>query len=80
MNTNNPRRSMSHIDGPRGLQGDHSGGMQSPLQLFSKAKSKINKTFQEIASYLGEASAFLEKECYISEEFVKEVDSSSNEV
>ena len=54
--------------------------MDSPLQLFSKAKSKINKTFQEIAGYFTEASSFLEEKCYISEEFVNEVDKSSNEV
>ncbi|XP_028394078.1 mitofusin-2-like [Dendronephthya gigantea] len=80
MNGNNSRRSMSHIERQRSLLQDHANGVESPLQLFSKAKSKINKTFQEIASYLGEASTFLEEKCYVSDEFVKEVDSSSNEV
>ncbi len=70
---------MSHIERQRSLH-EHGNGMDSPLQLFSKAKSKINKTFQEIAGYLEEASSFLEEKCYISEEFVNEVDKSSNEV
>ena len=78
-NGNNPRRSMSHIERQRSLHGEHAS-MDSPLQLFSKAKSKINKTFQEIAGYFTEASSFLEENCYISEEFVNEVDKSSNEV
>ena len=76
----NARRSMSHIERQRSLQGEHANGVNSPLQLFSKAKSKINKTFQDIAAYLDEASSFLEERCYISEEFVNEVDKSSNEV
>ena len=71
---------MSHIDRQRSLHGEHGNGIDSPLQLFSKAKSKINKTFQEIAGYFKEASSFLEEKCYISEEFVNEVDKSSNEV
>ena len=80
-NGSNARRSMSHIERQRSLaQGDLGNGVDSPLQLFSKAKSKINKTFQEIAGYLEEASSFLEEKCYISEEFVSEVDKSSNEV
>jgi hypothetical protein len=70
---------MSHIQRQRSHD-DHGNGVDSPLQLFSKAKSKINKTFQEIAGYLEEASSFLEEKCYISEEFVGEVDKSSNEV
>ena len=70
---------MSHIERQRSLH-EHGNAMDSPLQLFSKAKSKINKTFQEIAGYLEEASSFLEEKCYISEEFVNEVDKSSNEV
>ena len=71
---------MSHIDRQRSLLGEHGNGIDSPLQLFTKAKSKINKTFQEITGYLEEASSYLEEKCYISEEFVDEVDKSSNEV
>ena len=44
---------------------------RSPLQLFSKAKTKINKTFQEIASYLAEASSFLQNNCHFSDEFME---------
>lgn len=77
---NNSRRSMSHMDRQIGLQGEQMNELGSPLQLFSRAKSKINKTFQEIASYLQEASIFLEEKCYVSPEFVKEVKISGNEV
>lgn len=74
----NSRRSLSHIEGQRSLQDGN--GFDSPLQLFTNAKRKINKTFQDIAGYLKEASSFLEEKCHISEEFVKDVDYSSNEV
>ena len=72
---------MSHIEKQRSLHhGENGNGMDSPLQLFSKAKGKINKTFQEIAAYLEEAFSFLDEKCYVSEEFVAEVDKCSNEV
>lgn len=77
-NGGNSRRSMIHLGRERSLQGEHD--LESPLQLFSKAKTKINKIFQEITGYLEEASSFLEEKCYVSEEFVDEVDKSSNEV
>lgn len=77
-NGGSSRRSMSHIEGQRSLQ--EGNGFASPLQLFTNAKRKINKTFLEIAGYLKEASSFLEEKCHISEEFVKDVDNSSNEV
>ena len=77
---NNSRRSMSHVDRQSSLQGEQMNEMGSPLQLFSRAKSKINKTFHEIASYLQEASVFLEEKCYVSPEFVEEVKISGDEV
>lgn len=77
---NNTRRSMSYVERQMSLQSEKMNEMSSPLQLFSKAKSKINKTFQEITIYLQEASSFLEDKCHISEEYVKDVDTSASEV
>ena len=75
MAANINRRSL----GDRQLSLNENGNeLRSPLQLFSKAKNKINETFEEIASYLKEALAFIENKCNVSEEFLESVDNDCN--
>lgn len=75
-------RSLSQIEGQLSHDQPHCNGssIDSPLKLFSKAKNKINKIFQEIGVYLGEASSFLQEKCFVSEELANEIDKYSEEV
>ncbi|XP_046850404.1 mitofusin-2-like isoform X2 [Xenia sp. Carnegie-2017] len=81
-NAASSRRSLSQIEGQLSHGQPHCNGssIDSPLKLFSKAKNKINKIFQEIGVYLGEASSFLQEKCFVSEKLASEIDKYSEEV
>ncbi|XP_046850405.1 mitofusin-2-like [Xenia sp. Carnegie-2017] len=81
-NAASSRRSLSQIEGQLSHGQPHCNGssIDSPLKLFSKAKNKINKIFQEIGVYLGEASSFLQEKCFVSEKLANEIDKYSEEV